>query len=297
MLDLKHELKQPMEDPGWIIKIIIGAALIVSSSWHWLFFLLTFFAFGYIYRHFAAHLDMRAKELLPDWKNWQDLFLKGVIIFLILLGYFVIPRFSYMVTDSILMGGLLAKFVGLVFMAVTALLYVAAIFFIPMGIANFARSERISQAFSIKDVWEKIMDVGDDYFKLVLMAIVTIIALYIIRLVPLLGPIVAALAGFYVTLAIAALFGEVCREAEGLEPAPTAVEEEPVETPMPETEETEEEEAPADEPETPEEPPAEEREIPEESPAEEEPETSEEPPAESSETQPEEPEPQEPDKT
>jgi hypothetical protein len=192
------------------------------------------------------------------------------------------------------MGGLLAKFVGLVFMAVTALLYVAAIFFIPMGIANFARSERISQAFSIKDVWEKIMDVGDDYFKLVLMAIVTIIALYIIRLVPLLGPIVAALAGFYVALAIAALFGEVCREAEGLGPAPAAVEEEPVETPMPETEETEEEEAPAEESE----PTAEEPETPEETPAEEEPETSEEElPAESREAQPEEPEPQEPDKT
>ncbi|MDX1763449.1 MAG: DUF4013 domain-containing protein [bacterium] len=228
MLDLRQEFEQPTEDPGWIVKVIIGGVLMMASHWQWLFFLLAFFSLGYIYRYFKSRLEKVDEGLLPEWRSWQDLFIKGIVIFLIFFGYFLIPRISYEVTDSILMGGVLAKLVALIFMAITALLYVAALFLIPMAIAEYTKSDQISTAFNLKSVWNKIMDVGDDYFKAVLLTIVTIIALYIIRLFPVIGPIAGALVGFYAALVIASTYGQICRQAyaeestASTEPAPAA---------------------------------------------------------------------------
>lgn len=245
MLDLRQEFEQPREDPGWIIKVIIGALLIMASHWHWLFFLLAFFSLGYVFQLFKSRFEKVDEGLLPEWRSWQDLFIKGIVIFLILFGYFLIPRISYQVTDSILMGGILAKFVALIFMAITALLYVAALFLAPMGIAEYTKNDQIFAAFKLKTVWDRIMDVGDDYFKVVLVSLVTIVALYIIRLFPFIGPIVGALIGFYAALVIASAYGQICRQAYSEDeqsfapPEPTPVEPETPEPEEPETPEPE----------------------------------------------------------
>ncbi|MEK6776425.1 MAG: DUF4013 domain-containing protein [bacterium] len=219
MFNLTEELKRPMADAGWTIKVLTGAAFCLAFFWHphmvlkLIFFPVSFFSMGYIYRVFANHFRATDVERLPEWNDWKEIFLKGLVIFLIGFGYCLIPVFSFMVSDSILMGGVLAKIVGLIFMAVTALLFVAAIFLLPMGIAQYTRDEKFSSAFAVKKIWDRIMNIGDKYFKIALFAVAVIVLLYVIGTIPYLGPVLNALVGFYAGLAFAALYGQVCREA------------------------------------------------------------------------------------
>ncbi len=222
MLDLARELYRPREDAGWIVKVGIGTLSTLALQ-KWYLLPLTFFATGYLYRHFSDTFHRKDADHLPEWEDWKGIFLKGFIIFLVTAGYLILPQVCYAISKSVLAGGLLAKMVAMAFFAVTALLFVAAFFFIPMGIAQYARHEKISSAFYLREIWDRIMNVGDDYFKITLLSIVAIILFAVIRgILPFLGPLIAAAAGFYISLVLATLFGEVCREAyeekESVEP-------------------------------------------------------------------------------
>lgn len=212
MLDLNREFRRPIDDPGWIAKVVIGAVFILARQ-KWFLFPLVLFSYGYLYRVFVNRFRMEEEGRLPEWKEWKDLFLEGLVVFLLALGYYIIPGFFYRVSASILMGGILAKMVGLIFMAGTALLFVAALFFVPMAIAQYVRTEKFSAAFAIQEIWNRIMNIGDDYFKVTLLTILTIVALFILGLIPYAGIFLDALLGFYALLVIASLFGQVCRGA------------------------------------------------------------------------------------
>ncbi len=219
MLDLMKELKQPMEDEGWIVKVLIGSALSLATI-KWFLFPLILFSYGYIYRIFVDRFRMEGSDRLPEWNGWKELFLKGLVIFLIVLGYFILPWFSYALSHSVYMGGKLAKLVAMIFFAGTAFTVVAAFFFLPMGIAQYTRNEKFSSAFALKENWDKIMNIGDDYFKITLLGIVSTILLTVISAIPFLGILLTAPLGFYTGLVLASLFGQVCREAfEELEEA------------------------------------------------------------------------------
>ncbi|OIP61422.1 MAG: hypothetical protein CO150_02375 [Nitrospirae bacterium CG_4_9_14_3_um_filter_53_35] len=222
MFNPAEELKRPMADTGWTVKALIGAAFCLSFFWHMhavlkvILFPLTFFSMGYVYRIFVNHFRGNEIEKLPEWKDWKELFLKGLVISLIALGYLIIPIFSYQVSKDIFEGGFFAKtLVGPVFIAVTALLFVAAIFLLPMGAAQYTKDEKFSSAFAVKESWDKIMNIGDEYFKITLLGIGVMILLYVIGFISYLGPILNALIGFYAGLVFASLFGQVCREAYG----------------------------------------------------------------------------------
>ncbi len=212
MLDLTQELHRPRNDAGWPVKVAIGTAFSLTIL-KWYLFPLACFAAGYVYRIFTARFNGEDTEKLPEWQDWKELFVTGLIFLLITIGYYLVPAFSFTLSESILMGGVLAKLVGLVFLAVSALLFVGALFFLPMGLAQYTRREQISSAFAVREIWDKIMNIGDDYFKITLLSALAIVALYVIRHIPVVGAILAALLGFYASLVFASLFGQLCRKA------------------------------------------------------------------------------------
>jgi hypothetical protein len=222
MLDLTQELHRPRHDAGWMVKVAVGSAFSLTIL-KWYLFPLACFAAGYVYRIFAARFKGEGEEKLPEWHDWKELFVTGLIFLLITIGYYLVPAFSFSLSESILMGGLLAKLVALVFLAVSALLFVGALFFLPMGLAQYTRHEQISSAFTVREIWDKIMNIGDDYFKITLLSALAIAALYVIRHIPVLGALLAALLGFYASLVFASLFGQLCRKAYAQEtPTPPA---------------------------------------------------------------------------
>jgi hypothetical protein len=230
MLDLAKELNRPRQEAGWVVKVAIGALFSLAME-QWFLWPLTFFATGYLYRVFSNNFTQAQELPLPDWMEWKELFVNGLIVFLIVAGYVILPEFCYLVSKSVFEGGSLAKLVAMAFFAGTALLFVAAFFFIPMGIAQYARHKKISSAFVIREIWDRIMNVGDDYFKVTLLSIISIVLFAVLRdIIPYLGPILAVLAGFYISLVLATLFGQVCRESYGevmQQPATEPAEENP----------------------------------------------------------------------
>ena len=211
MIDLSGEFRRPIRDRGWIGKVLLGGVLLLAARRGYFFFL-ALPAYGYLYRVLAARL--RGDEAaLPSWRDPADLVIKGVVFFLVGLGYWIVPGFAYAVSKSILEGGILAKIVALAFLAGTALLAVAAIFLFPMGLVRYMETEKFSEAFRIKETWNRLMDIGDDYFKVTLLAMVAAVALAALRALPLLQ-LTTPFLGFYASVVLLSLYGKACSRTE-----------------------------------------------------------------------------------
>ena len=76
-MDLKFALQRPFTD---IKKLLIGILLSVIP-------LVNFFSFGYQIE--CARLTLKKKKNLPEWKNWKELFINGLLYFIIVLIYFI----------------------------------------------------------------------------------------------------------------------------------------------------------------------------------------------------------------
>jgi len=76
-MDLKFALQRPFTD---IKKLLIGILLSVIP-------LVNLFSFGYQIE--CARLTLKKKKNLPEWKNWKELFINGLLYFIIVLIYFI----------------------------------------------------------------------------------------------------------------------------------------------------------------------------------------------------------------
>jgi hypothetical protein len=83
MPTLELVCKRLFSDSSWIVKCLIGAALLLVPIAH-------FFAFGYLYE-----MVDRARRgepwRLPDWDDWQQLFNQGVTAFILFVLLGLVP--------------------------------------------------------------------------------------------------------------------------------------------------------------------------------------------------------------
>ena len=79
-MDIKEIFMYPTKDKEWPVKMIIGIALSILP-------IVNFFCSGYAYRIFKAGLN-RQPLVLPEWDEWGDVFIQGLIIFAMQLLYY-----------------------------------------------------------------------------------------------------------------------------------------------------------------------------------------------------------------
>ena len=184
MLNLEHAFKFPTTDRDWKRKVLIGGVLNIIP-------VVNFLSIGYAYRLFQESLDTQESSL-PEWEDWGDLFLQGLIVFLISLIYN------------------LASFVlALIHPVVGLLASIAVALLLPAALAQHAMSGNFSKAFQLKEIWESIRQAGNDYFVAWLVTIAIFLLLAVIATVPVLGWIISAIIAFYAFLVFALLFGEL----------------------------------------------------------------------------------------
>ena len=83
-MEFSTALKRPFSD---LKTFIIGSALSILP-------IINFFAFGYILE--AAKLTLKKKNTLPEWNNWGNLFVKGLLS--VLIGFiYMIPGMIAMI--------------------------------------------------------------------------------------------------------------------------------------------------------------------------------------------------------
>jgi hypothetical protein len=185
MIDLETAAKFPTADTDWKRKVLIGGVLNIVP-------VINFIAMGYAFEVFRMALQ-REPASLPEWDEWGQRFVQGLMIFLIALIYNIASLILFFIHPVV---GFLAV--------------IAAAFLFPAALAEYAVRANFSDAFQVKGVWKRIRQHRDDYFMAWLIMIGVFIVLMIIGMIPVLGWIISSIIGFYAYLSFAFIFGDIC---------------------------------------------------------------------------------------
>jgi len=220
MSDLEKALRYPLGGEGWGTKLAIGGVLYILGSllgfipWvGWIFsILLAFIPLGYAYLVFRNYLH-GSEGPLPAWGGWGELFTRGLSVFFVSLGYWIIPAILYWLGKILWESGGVAAFLGVLFLILGIGVGLVAFFFLPMALAFYGRQEEsFGAAFRWSGIVEKIWLVQRDYFVGWVASLIFSLALLLIRVYFLyVGWVLYALGIFYLSLAAAYFFGRVCR--------------------------------------------------------------------------------------
>jgi hypothetical protein len=220
MGDLEGSLRYPFTGEGWGPKFALGGLLYILGNllgfipWvGWIFCLLiSFLPLGYAYLSFRDHLRGPGGPL-PAWTEWEGLFRHGFFVFLISLGYGIIPGLVYRLGKALWESGGFAAFWGVLFLIVGLGVGLVAFFFLPMALAFYAREEEtLSSAFRWSGIVEKIWLVQKEYFVGWLSSLAFFLVLLFVEAYFLyVGWILYSLGLFYLSLAASHFFGRICR--------------------------------------------------------------------------------------
>jgi len=224
MGNLEQAIKYPFAEARWESKFLLGGVLSILGSGlgfipyvgfiFWI--LVSFLVLGYAYKIFRDHLRGEDRPT-PAWGEWGDLFIRGMFVFLISLGYWIIPLFLYWLGKTFWYQGGFAAFIGVLFLIIGVGVGLVAFFLLPMALAFYVEEgEFLAAAFRWKGIVEKIWVVQREYFVGWLAGLIILLALLYLRTqVPYVGWILYALGFFYLSVVMAKLFGRICREGMG----------------------------------------------------------------------------------
>lgn len=226
MGNLERALKSPFSGEGWGANFILGGILCTLASAFgfipflgWIFwFLISLIPLGYAYGIFKDCLAGK-EGFLPPWSGWGDLLYRGFYVFLILLAYGVVPGILYWIGDILWIAGRFAAFFGVLFLILGIGIGLVASFLLPMALNLYATEEEFfAAAFRWNRIVEKIWLIQREYFTAWLVGLILFLALLFVKIhIFFVGWILYAFGFFYLSLVLAHLFGEVCREGASKE--------------------------------------------------------------------------------
>lgn len=226
MGNLEIAFRYPFSGEEWRSKFALGGVLYILGSilgfipWvgGLLWLLVAFLPLGYAYRVFRDHLR-GAGERLPGWEDWGDLLTRGLFVFLVSIGYGVLPGILYWAGKALWHSGGFSAFLGVLFIILGIGIGLVALFLLPMALVFFVKeNESFGAAFRWSGMIEKIWMVQRDYFVGWLASLISLLILVFVRTYFLyVGWLLYALGVFYLSLVVANFFGRVCRESKAVE--------------------------------------------------------------------------------
>jgi hypothetical protein len=224
---LAGALAFPFEDREWLSKIAIGGAvgLVAEALFVAVGFLFSrelalaasplalvanFPALGFALQVFQGALREPHVHAMPEWRRWSDLCLKGLLLFVLALGYGVLPLLFMVSGLGLFVRGGAAMVVGLVMMLLGMLAGLLLGFFLPMAVARYLEGRRVEAAFHPILIWQSIRKVLAEYMAAYLASLAACIIVGLIGTVPYLGALAWPFLAFYLMVAGARLFGGVC---------------------------------------------------------------------------------------
>ncbi len=217
-MDIKEIFMYPTKDKDWPVKMLIGIALSILP-------IVNFFCAGYAYQVFKAGLNRKPFEM-PQWDQWGDIFIQGLIIFAMRLAYFLIPLvFMGAGAAFLIMGFVLKDSTGVfpsdmilpiaLLIGVGLILAIVASILFPMALALYAKNnEQFGAAFRIWEIVSGIFRTLEDYLVAIVLMISVFFAFIVLSVIPYIGILIALLFSFYLKyLFYYALFGSACAGA------------------------------------------------------------------------------------
>lgn len=208
-MDYGKKIKFPMEDKYWFKKFIIGVILSIIP-------IINFVTFGYEYKVMKNTIDKTPG--LPEWNNFFDLFIKGVLVFIIAFIFMIVPLiiFGFLSSNmilSILVGGFSDPYAIIVTilpaLIIGGILILIIGFIFPMAIAMYIKSEKIGSSFKFKEIFNRIRSIFLEYLTAYFLFLILSLLLGLIMLIPLIGWILGFFGIFYLGLVFANIFGEL----------------------------------------------------------------------------------------
>ncbi|HEY9207050.1 MAG TPA: DUF4013 domain-containing protein [Candidatus Methanoperedens sp.] len=208
-MDITEEVKFPTKDSEWMMKVLIGGIIGIIP-------IVNLISYGYSIKVMKGAIG--GNPGLPKWEDWGDLFVKGLMAFIIELIYMIIP---ILVIGISVGGALMALFTGNfeTFMAALAgaiggvliglILALIALLLTPMAISMYVKEDSIGAAFKIGEVMSRIKSVIGDYIMVYIILIVLGVILGILSIIPILNILIIVFGSFYIMLIAYNMFGKV----------------------------------------------------------------------------------------
>ena len=158
-MDFSKSFGFMFKDDRWRSKIFIGGLWIIAT--------LLFIGFPFVIGYFFTILQNTINDeelILPDWSDLTDKFQKGFMLCIIYFSY-ILP--------VILLSAFLDNMIGETG-ALTLVLFLMVIFWLPMVTINFARTGDFMAAFRINEMMNIILSNTGLYIPMVLLSITII---------------------------------------------------------------------------------------------------------------------------
>lgn len=208
-MDYGKIIKFPMKDKDWIMKVIIGGVLSIIP-------IVNFISSGYQLKVMKNAINK--KPGMPEWKGFMDLFVKGLIIFVIALLFMIVPLIIFgaiagFSAISVIMGDLTNPYN--IVLAILPALFIGGILFLiigfilPMAIAMYAKSDNFSDAFKFSEILNRIKSIFGEYLVSYIVIVIFGIILGLIMLIPVIGWIIGFFGTFYLGVVALNMFGEL----------------------------------------------------------------------------------------
>lgn len=207
-MDIIESVKFPSTDVGWIKKILIGGILLIIP-------IINLIIGGYYIKTLRGSIE--GKPGLPEWDDWGDLFIKGLMVAIIVFIYSLIPLIVLFVsiggalTAAISSGDFsatsMSAIVGGSLFSVVLMLIVCLV--LPMALSIYAKEDSIGAAFRIGEILSRIKSVPGDYIISIIVLYALLFIVNLVAAIPILGWVIIIFANFYITLVASKMFGEV----------------------------------------------------------------------------------------
>ncbi len=176
-MEFVRAVKRPFLD---IKKLVIGILLSLVP-------IVDFIALGYELRSAKSIVAKKPKYDLPEWNDWGDLFVKGVLAIVIGMLYLLLP----MIVLVALLGSSISDVESMSSLSGMAVVSVLVSYFMFGAVINFVIKDKFRAAFEFKEIWKRVTT--GKYFLAWLVAVVYVIAVSsLLSFVPYVGVAVAS---------------------------------------------------------------------------------------------------------
>lgn len=218
-MEIIEEIKFPSTNKDWGQKVLIGGILNMIP-------IINFFSSGYSLKVMKEAIE--SKPEMPQWEDWGNFFVRGLIAFIISLIYLIIPIIVLLVSlgsmafavisaavshDKSMALGAIGGAIGGILISLVLMIIFG--FLIPMALAMYVKEDNISAAFRLGELLSRIRSVFGEYLTVYIVLIVLSFVLGLFGAVPILGILIMIFAGFYIEVVGANMFGKVYAKSTG----------------------------------------------------------------------------------
>jgi hypothetical protein len=217
-MDVAKSVTYTFEDEKWVVKVLVGGILSAIP-------IATFLVGGYMIEA-VRNIALGTAEALPEWDDWGQKFIRGVLSWLIDLVYnlpTILIGFCLSMALSIAgegdNGNGLGALLSLCFGMPMALYGLIVGLWLPAARLRYALSDNVADAFQFREIWDFISANLGNYALAIVAMIVAAVALVVVGIVLAgvtcgLGLILFPFIGFVRYAIMAHLLGQVYREAQ-----------------------------------------------------------------------------------